>query len=62
MPAIDLRVEDLSDLELRFTIDLYWQGQRLHMVWNGVRNGRFELRHMKDQVYSFHHLRKSEGA
>src|SRR6266446_3334536 len=58
--AIDLGVEDLTNLELRLSIDHSRQRWRLVAVRDDVRNGGFDLRHMEDWVNGSHGLREAE--
>src|SRR6266446_7392482 len=58
--AIDLRVEDLTNLELRLSVDHNRWRWRLVAVWDDVRNGGFDLRHMEYRVNGPHGLRKVE--
>ena len=57
---IDLRVEDLTNLELRLSVDHNWWRWRLVAVRDDVRNGRFDLGHMEDRVNGSHGLREAE--
>src|SRR6266436_2087466 len=58
--AIDLGVKDLTNLELRLSVDHNRWRWRLVAVWDDVRNGRFNLRHMEDRVDGSHGLREVE--
>ena len=57
---INLGVEDLRDLELRFTIYFDWWRRRLYLVWYGVGYGWFELGDMEDGMNSAHGIWKVE--
>ena len=63
---VNLGVEDLGDLELRFTIYFDRWRRRLYPVWYGVGYGQFELGDMEDGVNGMHGIwkteRKREGA
>jgi len=57
---VNLGVEDLRDLELRFTIHFdRWQ-RRLYLVRYGVGYGRFKLGDMEDGVNGTHGIWKAE--
>jgi len=58
--TINLGVEDLSDLELWFTIYFdQWQ-RRLYPVWYGIGYGQFELGDMENRVNCTHGIWKAE--
>jgi len=58
---IYLRVEDLRDLKLRFSVYFNRRWRRLYVIRNGVWNRGFQLEDMEDWVYGLHGVRESEG-
>jgi len=58
--TVNLGVEDLRDLELRFAIHLDWWWWRLDPVQNGIGYGWFELGDMENWVNCVHGVWKAE--
>ena len=57
---VNLGVEDLSNLELWFTIYFDRWRRRLYPVWYGVGYGQFKLGDMEDGVNDMHGIWKAE--
>ena len=60
MSTVNLGVEDLRDLELRFTINFHRWRRRLYLVRYGIGYGQFELGDMEDGVNGAHGIWKME--
>ena len=59
--VVDLRVEDLQNLKLWFSVDFNWRRRRLDVVRNYVRSCGFQHGHMKYGVDHVHGVRESES-
>jgi len=57
---VNLGVEDLRDLELRFTIHFDQWRRQLYPVWYGVGYGQFKLGDVEDGVNGAHGIWKTE--
>jgi len=58
--VVNLGIEDLGDLELRFTINFHRWWRRLYPVWYGIGYGRFKLGDVEDWVNCMHGVWKVE--
>ena len=58
---VNFGVEDLRDFKFQFALneDRRWRG--LDAVLDSVQSCGFEHRNVKNQMYSFHGVRESEG-